>query len=132
MRERKDVALTLELEAADPVVVGDEVQLRQVFVNLVMNALQAAGDRGGRVTVRTRLDGAHLIVEVLDDGPGIPPEVAERVFRPFYTTKPRGTGTGLGLPTARRIAEIQGGGLELVDGRPGHTTFSVRLLRGSA
>jgi signal transduction histidine kinase len=127
LRERRDCELVLELEAEDPIVVGDEVQLRQVFVNLVMNGLQAVGE--GRVTVRTRLEGSHFIVEVQDDGPGIPPEIAEAVFRPFYTTKPRGSGTGLGLSTARRIAEIQGGGLELVDGRPGETLFRVRLLR---
>ncbi len=53
------------------------------------------------------------------------------VFRPFFTTKPRGSGTGLGLSTARRITEIQGGGLDLVDTRPGQTTFRVRLLRGT-
>ena len=125
--ERKDTDLALTLEAEDPIVVGDEVQLRQVFVNLVMNALQAVGE--GRVEVRTWLEESHLVVDVADDGPGIPAELEDTVFRPFYTTKPRGSGTGLGLSTARRITEIQGGGLELVDGRPGRTTFRVRLLR---
>ncbi len=127
-RERRDVDLVLELEAEDPIVRGDEVQLRQVFVNLVLNALQAVGE--GTVRVRTRLDSGHLVVDVEDTGPGIDPEIGESVFRPFYTTKPRGSGTGLGLSTARRITEIQGGGLELADGRPGRTTFRVRLLRG--
>ena len=126
-REKKSTELELALDAQDPVVTGDEVQLRQVFVNLVLNALQAVGE--GRVTVRTRLEERHLVVDVQDDGPGIAPEIGETVFRPFYTTKPRGSGTGLGLSTARRITEIQGGGLELVDSRPGHTTFRVRLLR---
>ena len=127
VHERQDTDLVLALEAEDPVVVGDEVQLRQVFVNLVMNALQAVGE--GRVEVRTWLEENHLVVDVADDGPGIPAELSDTVFKPFYTTKPRGSGTGLGLSTARRIAEIQGGGLELVDGRPGQTTFRVRLLR---
>ena len=126
-RERKETELVLELEAQDPVVVGDEVQLRQVFVNLVLNALHAVG--AGKVSVRTWLDGSHLVVDVRDTGPGVAPEVEEAIFRPFYTTKPRGSGTGLGLSTARRIANIQGGGLELIDGRAGQTTFRVHLLR---
>jgi len=129
-RERKDTELELTLEAEDPIVVGDEVQLRQVFVNLILNALQAVGE--GHVGVRTWLDESHLVVDVRDDGPGIGPDLTDSVFKPFYTTKPRGSGNGLGLSTARRITEIQGGGLELVDGRPGQTTFRVRLLRGSA
>ena len=129
-RESQDTELELQLEAPDPVVIGDEVQLRQVFVNLVLNAMQAVGE--GHVRVRTWNDNGHLAVDVQDDGPGIPDHVAEAVFRPFYTTKARGSGTGLGLSTARRIAEIQGGGLELVDNRAGHTTFRVRLLRGHA
>jgi len=130
-RERKGTELVLELDAAESIVVGDEVQLRQVFVNLVMNALQAVGE-GGRVRVHSWLDERHLVIDVEDDGPGIAADVADSIFKPFFTTKPRGEGTGLGLPTARRITEIQGGGLELLDGRPGHTTFRVRLLRGAA
>ena len=129
-RERKSVELVLELAASDPVVVGDEVQLRQVFVNLVMNAMQAVGE--GEVHVSTWLDGSHLVIDVRDTGPGIDSDVGDTVFRPFFTTKPRGSGTGLGLSTARRITEIQGGGLDLVDGRPGQTTFRVRLLRGTS
>ncbi|MDP6763622.1 MAG: ATP-binding protein [Planctomycetota bacterium] len=126
-RERKEIELELVLAAEDPVVTGDEVQLRQVFVNLILNALQAVGE--GTVEVRTRQGGGHIVVEVEDDGPGIPPESVEEIFRPFYTTKPRGSGTGLGLSTARRITEIQGGGIELVESRPGKTVFLVRLLR---
>lgn len=131
-RERKEIALALELEAEDPYIVGDEVQIRQVFVNLIMNALQAVERDGGSVGIRTHVDDKHLIVDVRDDGSGIPEESADAIFKPFFTTKPRGSGTGLGLPTARRITEIQGGGLELIDRRPGRTTFRVRFLRGYA
>ena len=126
-RERRDRELVLDLHAEHALVVGDEVQLRQVFVNLVLNALQAGGE--GPVHLTTSLEGDHLIIDVSDSGPGIPPEIGDSVFRPFFTTKARGRGTGLGLSTARRITEIQGGGLELKDGRAGHTTFRVRLLR---
>jgi signal transduction histidine kinase len=148
--ERNETELVLQLGEGQAVVEGDEVQLRQVFVNLIMNAVQAAdgqgrgdagpppgesgarnGERGGRVIVRTSIESGHVLVDVRDEGPGIRPELAEDVFKPFFTTKPRGSGTGLGLPTARRIAELQGGGLELVDGRPGRTTFQVRLLRSA-
>ena len=128
-RERKETELVLDLAAEDPVVLGDEVQLRQVFVNLIMNALQAVGE--GTVSVTTGLENGHMIVDVKDTGPGVDPAIESAIFRPFYTTKPRGSGTGLGLSTARRITEIQGGGLELLDGRPGSTTFRVRLLRRS-
>jgi len=122
--ERTGARLTSKLGAADPTLSGDEIQLRQVFVNLLMNALQATGHE---VVVETRDDGAHVVVDVIDDGPGIAPELQPRIFEPFFTTKRRGYGTGLGLPTARRIAELHGGGLELAESRPGRTVFRVRL-----
>jgi len=128
LAKRHQVEITLDLCAPVAVVKCDEVQLRQVFVNLIMNAVQAAGEDGGEVNVRTENEGDHVTVLVSDDGPGIPDEKAGEIFKPFFTTKARGQGTGLGLPTARRITEMQGGGLELVDTAPGRTTFQVRLL----
>ena len=136
LAERAGVELRTELQARAPEVHGDEVQLRQVFMNLVMNALQAVRDvgpgsdgvrPGGRVTLTTRDEDGELAVDVADSGPGIPADVREQVFRPFFTTKPRGTGTGLGLPTARRIAELHGGSLELAESSPAGTVFRVRL-----
>ena len=127
--ERAGVRVALELGSADPALSGDEIQLRQVFVNLLMNAIQAIGRRGGAVAMSTRDDGAHVVVDVTDDGPGVPGEITGRLFEPFFTTKRRGAGTGLGLPTARRIAELHGGGLELTESRPGRTVFRVRLRR---
>jgi signal transduction histidine kinase len=130
--ERSGVRVALDLASADPALSGDEIQLRQVFVNLLMNAIQAIGARGGVVAVTTRDEGAHVVVDVTDDGPGVPGEVTGRLFDPFFTTKRRGLGTGLGLPTARRIAELHGGGLELAESRPGRTVFRVRLRRSRA
>ncbi len=125
--ERSRVKLRLEYEEEDEACVhGDEIQLRQIFVNLVMNAAQAS-QGGGTITLRLRPGEAHVEVDVLDDGPGVPAHLRERIFRPFYTTKQRGAGTGLGLSTARRIAELHGGGLQLVSSRPGQTCFRVRL-----
>lgn len=130
--ERAGVRLATDLGAAGSTLSGDEVQLRQVFVNLLMNAVQAIGGKGGEVRVASRDDGAHVVVDVTDDGPGVPADVARRIFDPFFTTKRRGAGTGLGLPTARRIAELHGGGLELAESRPGRTVFRVRLRRAVA
>jgi len=127
--DRTGARVALSLAADEPTLSGDEIQLRQVFVNLVMNALQARSGSGGEVVLSTRDDGAYVVVDVIDDGPGVPPDVAARIFEPFFTTKRRGAGTGLGLPTARRIAELHGGGLELVESRPGRTVFRVRLRR---
>ena len=95
-----------------------------------MNAVQAL-DPGGRVVVRLVLHGDHHFVEVSDDGPGIAPANRERIFRAFFTTKARGEGTGLGLSTARRIAELHGGGLELIDTDSPGCTFRVRLRRAA-
>ena len=128
LRARARVELELDLPEGPLEVSGDELQLRQVFVNLVMNAIQAL-EGGGRVVLRARASGSDVRVDVEDDGPGIPPEAREQIFRPFFTTKERGEGTGLGLPTARRIAEMHGGGLELVESQPGHTVFRARLRR---
>jgi signal transduction histidine kinase len=128
LRERAGVSLELDLADAAPEVTGDEIQVRQVFVNLLMNAVQALAP-GGAILVRTRSADAHVVITISDDGPGIPAELQERVFQPFFTTKARGAGTGLGLSTAQRIAELHGGGIELVESRPGRTTFEVRMRR---
>ncbi|MFO0981312.1 MAG: ATP-binding protein [Planctomycetota bacterium] len=132
LSRRANAEIAWQLGAGDPEITGDEIHIRQIFVNLVMNALQAIGGKGGSVTLATAIDGNHLVVDVIDDGPGIADEARARLFRPFFTTKPRGEGTGLGLSTARRIAEMHGGSLELVESRPGRTVFRVRLRRRPA
>lgn len=113
---------------------ADSGHLKQVLVNLVRNAAEAI-EGAGTVTLRTRAARAPLggretdavILEVADDGKGIPPEVEKRLFDPFFSTKE--TGTGLGLPIAARIVERHGGLLEYQT-RPGHgTTFGVVLPR---
>jgi signal transduction histidine kinase len=130
--DRAGVAVDLDLAAKEPTLTGDEIQLRQVFVNLLLNAVQAIDGKGGAIRVTSRDEEAHVVVEVADDGPGISAAAAARIFEPFFTTKPRGEGTGLGLPTARRIAELHGGGLELVETRPGRTVFRVRLRKAGS
>ena len=101
-------------------------ELNQVWTNLVDNAIAAAGE-AGTITIRTRRDGDCARVDVSDDGPGIPPEIRDRIFDSFFTTKDVGHGTGLGLATAWRIVVDRHDGSLTVDSAPGATTFHVRL-----
>jgi signal transduction histidine kinase len=101
-------------------------ELNQVWTNLLDNAIDALGEVG-TITIATRADGACALVEITDDGPGIPESVTERIFDPFFTTKDVGQGTGLGLATARRIVVDRHDGSLTLATEPGRTTFSVRL-----
>lgn len=117
----------------DPTVRADGVQLRQVVVNLVLNAIAAVEGVGSRVAVAVSEDdgGRTVVIDVADDGPGVPEVHRDRLFEPFFTTKPEGKGTGLGLSISRRIVEAHGGTLTLHDPRPGRTTFRVRVPRAA-
>jgi signal transduction histidine kinase len=101
-------------------------ELNQVWTNLLDNAIDALGD-AGTITIATRLDGNCAEVDVIDDGPGVPAEIRERVFDSFFTTKDVGRGTGLGLATARRIVVDRHGGSLTLASDPGRTSFLVRL-----
>jgi len=111
-----------------PPVHGNAGQLQQVFVNLVMNASQAMQDRPERVlTIAATLEGDHVAFTVSDTGTGMTPEVLGKIFTPFFTTKPRGQGTGLGLSVSQRIVKQHHGAI-LVRSEPGKgTTFTVLL-----
>jgi signal transduction histidine kinase len=101
-------------------------QLNQVWTNLIDNAIDAMGE-AGTLTVRTRATDDRVIVEIADDGPGIPPDQLSRVFDPFYSTKPPGKGTGLGLSTVHTIVTKRHRGTIDVDSSPGQTVFRVVL-----
>jgi PAS domain S-box-containing protein len=117
--------ITWQVEAAcEANVMGDVDQLRLLFTNLALNAAQSAG-ASRHVWLSARPDDGRCVVEVSDDGPGVPPGARDRVFEPFFTTKTRGT--GLGLPTAKRIVEAHGGEIALVDRPGGGTTARVVL-----
>ena len=126
--------IELELGARDRgVVVGDQSQLEQVVMNLVGNARDAVAS-AGRILVRTSdaelPSGPHVVLEVSDDGPGIPPEIRDHVFEPYFTTKNQGPdrGTGLGLATVYGIVELHQGTIEIDVGLDGRgTTFRVSL-----
>jgi len=128
--ERADVEFVVE-HGEDPLEPnGDELQLRQVLINLVMNAVHAiqdAPDNGGRVTVRTVRDERGYVIEVSDTGGGIPDDARRQIFDPFFTTKAPSVGTGLGLSTSRRIIVAHGGSLDLKATGPDGTTFRIVL-----
>jgi len=108
-----------------PEVLADPVLLRQAFLNLCVNAVQAMQPGPGRLEVSARRDGPDLLVEFRDTGPGMDAETQRRVFEPFYTTK--ASGTGLGLAIVRQAAEAHGGSVS-VESRPGEgATFRVRI-----
>ena len=103
-------------------------ELNQVWTNLIDNAADAIREGGGgTVTIRARVDNDSVIVEVEDDGPGIPPDVVPRVFDSFFTTKAPGKGTGLGLDISYGIVVHRHGGEITVDTEPGRTTFRVAI-----
>ena len=104
-------------------------QLNQVWTNLIDNAIDAMDGRGV-LTVRTGRDGDRVLVEIGDTGPGIPEPVAAHVFEPFYTTKPVGKGTGLGLDICWRIVVQRHGGDLRFTSTPGDTRFQVLLPTG--
>jgi len=101
LRTHAPANIAFALHAADvPLhISADEAQLRQIVVNLMTNAVQAIGERAGRIEVRLApaADGGRLLLEVSDDGPGIPEHIQPRIFDPFFTTRPAGSGSGLGL-----------------------------------
>ena len=102
-------------------------QLNQVWMNLLVNAAQAIGNRGGEVRINTSFDGERAFVRISDTGEGIQPEHLNRIFDPFFTTKPVGEGTGLGLSISHGIIVRHGGTLS-VESSPGQgATFSVNL-----
>lgn len=126
----KGVELRREYAEELPLVRAQAGELNQVWTNLLVNALDAlesAGAKPGRLTVRTRVECGEVAVEVEDNGAGIRAEVRERLFEPFFTTKDVGKGTGLGLDIARRIVVEHYGGEIRVDSRPGRTIFTVVL-----
>jgi signal transduction histidine kinase/ActR/RegA family two-component response regulator len=126
-----DVQVLTEFDPELPLVHGDADQLSQVLLNLVTNAQQAMAQMAGprRLTVRTRRsDGAaQVIVDVIDSGPGVPAELAGRIFDPYFTTKPVGEGTGVGLAVSLGIVQAHGGTLTLGSSAEGGAHFVVTL-----
>jgi signal transduction histidine kinase len=120
------VEARLELDPREPWIAGDRFQIEQLFLNLILNALQAMPN-GGTLTLRTRRQGTWELVEVSDTGSGIPEAIRERIFDPFFTTREVGQGTGLGLAVSYNIAAAHGGGLEVETTEGEGSIFRVLL-----
>jgi signal transduction histidine kinase len=101
-------------------------ELNQVWTNIIDNAIAAMNGRG-EISLRTRRDGNWVVVEITDNGPGIPKEIQSRLFDPFFTTKPPGEGTGLGLNISHNIIVQKHKGEISVTSQPGKTCFQVKL-----
>jgi signal transduction histidine kinase len=126
----RGIDLDLHVAPGLPPVCADRAQLEQGLLNLVTNAVDAMPE-GGRLTLAARADDGQVALVVTDTGAGISPADLARVFEPLYTTKPRGKGTGLGLPIVREIVEAHGGTVRL-DSRAGEGTTAVVRLPAAA
>jgi len=108
-----------------PKVLGNQNQIQEVFLNLILNACQAMGEQGGKLTITGAVKGHELQVQVTDTGPGIPYAKLSKIFDPFYTTKH--SGTGLGLFVSQRIVRAHNGSMTVQSVEGKGTTFTVRL-----
>jgi predicted ATPase/signal transduction histidine kinase len=124
---RQSIALEVSLAPRLQPVVADRIQVQQVFLNLILNAVQAMSQHGGRgvLKITSRIDGKEARVEVEDNGPGVLPDRQAKIFDAFYTTKAEGLGLGLSL--CRSIIEGHGGRLTLRDGQPSGAIFEAAL-----
>lgn len=124
---RRDVQLEFRSHPHLPPVLSSQDQLQSVWVNLILNALDALDRSPGKVFISTYASAGNVIVIIADNGKGIHEEELERIFEPFYTTKALGKGTGLGLSICRRIVQQHGGSIR-VESRPGvGSKFMVQL-----
>jgi signal transduction histidine kinase len=122
----KKVTVTRKFDHAIPRIMAYGGELNQVWTNLIDNAIDAVNGTG-KICIATFLDDDQVVVEIADNGGGIPPEVQSHIFEPFYTTKGVGSGTGLGLVISNRIVADRHGGEIEFESEPGDTRFKVRL-----
>ena len=123
--KRRGVQVQRDYEQIPLLVNSFGSELNQVWTNLIDNAIDAMGDNG-ELLVRTYREDTCVVVEIRDNGPGIPPEIKPHIFEPFFTTKGVGEGTGLGLDTVQRIVRKHRGNIQ-VTSSPGDTRFQVWL-----
>jgi signal transduction histidine kinase len=125
-RRAESVRIETVIDDALPTTYGLNEQLQQVFINLLLNALDAMAD-GGRLTVDARCERNHIALTFEDTGCGIPASVGRRIFEPFFTTKDPGKGTGMGLAVSYNIVQKHGGRIEFHDRQGGGTVFTIEL-----
>jgi signal transduction histidine kinase len=122
----RNVELIRQFDRSLPRITAFGSELNQVWTNLIDNAIDAVNGEG-RICIGTFLEHDQIVVEIVDNGPGIPPEVQSHMFEPFFTTKSVGSGTGLGLVLSNRIVADRHSGEIEFESRPGETRFKVRL-----
>jgi signal transduction histidine kinase len=122
----RNVTVVRQFDRSLPRITAFGSELNQVWTNLIDNAIDAVNG-SGRICIGTSLENGEILVEVVDDGPGIPPEIQSHLFEPFFTTKAVGAGTGLGLMLSNRIVEARHNGEIEFESHPGETRFKVRL-----
>ena len=124
--KNKDIEVTTEIDPSAATIWNDPYKLRQILINLITNAVHATGT-GGKISIILENKGDDVALTVRDTGQGIPRENLKKIFEPFFSTKPPGEGTGLGLFVCRSIIEKLGGKME-VESKIGHgTSFCIRL-----
>ena len=126
--KKKNISVTRDYAESLPVIKAYGSELNQVWTNLIVNAVDAMSE-GGTLKVRTKREPTDILVEIRDNGAGIPTAARSRIFEPFFTTKPVGEGTGLGLDTVARIVRKHRGNVRF-ESKPGDTCFQVRLPIG--
>jgi signal transduction histidine kinase len=129
---RHGVTCTTGLTDDLPAIMGDPVQLQQVIINLIVNALEAISAKGEgprELLLASRRQADEVIISVRDSGAGIDPEIADRLFKPFFTTKE--TGMGLGLSISRSIIEAHSGRLRAIATEGSGATFEFSLPANS-
>ncbi|HEX7949696.1 MAG TPA: ATP-binding protein [Candidatus Limnocylindrales bacterium] len=124
---KSGISIVREYQPDLPEIEAFGSELNQVWTNILDNAIDAMGGTG-EIRIRALARDADVVVEICDDGPGMPAEVRERIFEPFYTTKPPGSGTGLGLHISHNVVARHGGRIN-IRSRPGETCFEVVLPR---
>ena len=124
-RLKSGIEVIREYDRTLPRICARPSELNQVWTNLIINAIEAMNDNG-ELRIRTAREVDFALVEVIDNGSGIAPEIQSRIFDPFFTTKEVGEGTGLGLDIVHRIVHEHGGNVRF-ESRDGETRFQVRL-----
>jgi PAS domain S-box-containing protein len=125
---RSSIAMSTDLSAQLPKIMVDRVQLQQVFMNLMLNGIEAMENSGGELTVKSQLQDGQLQFSVSDTGVGLPMEKMDQIFSAFFTTKPQGSGMGLAI--SRSIVESHGGRLWASANDGGGATFHFALFQG--
>jgi two-component system NtrC family sensor kinase len=122
-----NVTVYTNLQKGLPSIQASLTELQQVFLNLINNSLDAMDNRGGTINITSQLEGDDVVIEVADNGPGIPAANLSRIFDPFFTTKPAGKGTGLGLSICYGIIRKLGGEIVVKSMIDEGATFRVNI-----